>query len=237
MILRRLMNKLRQQNWVGLSLELIVLVVGVFLGLQIDDWNEGRKERVEEARILAALALDVDNAINYRQAQNDAMAIWQSNMLAALDILFEITPAKTLSDDQCFAVGKSHIIGWQPVSLVSVDELLAAGKLGLLRDARLRTKLLEFRSAAFLINVRNRDTGLRANVLVDLFPHLLPRRWTSDHVIWTIECDLDAMKSDQAFLNSLQSNYGRSTQINISIQTQLAALIEIKALLGEGTSQ
>ena len=43
MILRRLGNALREQNWFTVVLEVLIVVVGIFFGLQVDDWNERRK--------------------------------------------------------------------------------------------------------------------------------------------------------------------------------------------------
>ena len=58
MILRRLVTALRKQSWLTLVLELVVVVVGIFLGLQVDSWNEARKDRVLEQQYLASLKAD-----------------------------------------------------------------------------------------------------------------------------------------------------------------------------------
>ena len=58
MILRRLVTALRNQSWLTLVLELVVVVVGIFLGLQVDSWNDARKDRVFEQQYLASLKAD-----------------------------------------------------------------------------------------------------------------------------------------------------------------------------------
>jgi uncharacterized membrane protein HdeD (DUF308 family) len=45
MILARLLENLRAQNWSTMLSELLVLIVGIFLGFQLDDWNDERKDR------------------------------------------------------------------------------------------------------------------------------------------------------------------------------------------------
>jgi len=57
MILRRLVDAVRDQNWVSVVLELAIVVVGIFIGLQVDDWNQRRLERENDQR---ALVLFVD---------------------------------------------------------------------------------------------------------------------------------------------------------------------------------
>lgn len=57
MILRRLADAIREQNWFSIVLEMIIVVVGIFIGLQVDDWNQKRLERQGDQR---ALALFID---------------------------------------------------------------------------------------------------------------------------------------------------------------------------------
>ena len=48
MIQRRFTEAITSQNWIVVFIEVLVLVVGIFIGLQVDDWNQTRKDRVEE---------------------------------------------------------------------------------------------------------------------------------------------------------------------------------------------
>ena len=41
MILRRLAEGIREQNWFTVVLEVLIVVVGIFIGLQVDDRNKG----------------------------------------------------------------------------------------------------------------------------------------------------------------------------------------------------
>jgi hypothetical protein len=43
MILRRFMKHFSDQNWFAVGLDVIVVVVGIFLGMQVTEWNENRK--------------------------------------------------------------------------------------------------------------------------------------------------------------------------------------------------
>jgi len=57
MILGRLAHAIREQNWFTVALEVVIVVIGIFIGLQVDDWNQRRLERESDQR---ALALFVD---------------------------------------------------------------------------------------------------------------------------------------------------------------------------------
>lgn len=58
-MLRRLVQRLRQQDWTAVTIELALVVAGVFLGIQVANWNDQRKERAREAAYLAGIAQDV----------------------------------------------------------------------------------------------------------------------------------------------------------------------------------
>jgi hypothetical protein len=53
MVLRRLMLHIRSQNWFAVSLDFLVVVIGLFIGLQVDTWWETRQEsRLEDSYLL-----------------------------------------------------------------------------------------------------------------------------------------------------------------------------------------
>jgi hypothetical protein len=72
MILRRLTANLRAQNWTAITIEFLIVVVGVFIGTQVSNWNESRKEKAETQRMLEQLVPELrsqleffDNAVSY----------------------------------------------------------------------------------------------------------------------------------------------------------------------------
>ena len=67
MILRYLADAIRGQNWFTVLIELAVIVVGILLGLQIDDWNERRKESSRERGYIERLETEVDANITAYQ--------------------------------------------------------------------------------------------------------------------------------------------------------------------------
>jgi len=58
-LLRRMTKHVREQNWSDVALELVIVVVGVFIGIQAANWNERRVEQRQEADILLGIAADV----------------------------------------------------------------------------------------------------------------------------------------------------------------------------------
>ncbi len=76
MILRKLADAIKEQNWSTVILEVLIVVVGIIIGLQVDGWNEERKKQqdieVHLLRIAAALIAETDLLIvdfDYRIAR------------------------------------------------------------------------------------------------------------------------------------------------------------------------
>lgn len=59
MILRRLVTHLKDQHWTGVFIELLIVVLGVFLGMQVSNWNAERAERSAETGHLQEISEDL----------------------------------------------------------------------------------------------------------------------------------------------------------------------------------
>ena len=44
MILRRVSANFRRQDWTAIGIELVIIVIGVFLGMQVSNWNAARMD-------------------------------------------------------------------------------------------------------------------------------------------------------------------------------------------------
>lgn len=60
MILGKLDDAIRRQDWFMVVLKILIVVIGLFVGLQLDGWNEVRKDRLTEKNYLERLYRDVD---------------------------------------------------------------------------------------------------------------------------------------------------------------------------------
>jgi hypothetical protein len=60
MMLRRLAYNLRDQNWTAITIEFVLLVAGVFLGIQVANWNDARGARAEYLDALGRLDAEIE---------------------------------------------------------------------------------------------------------------------------------------------------------------------------------
>ena len=59
------MAGLRAQDWIAITIELAIVVVGVFIGIQVANWNEERIERHETQRMLTRLKPELRNPLDF----------------------------------------------------------------------------------------------------------------------------------------------------------------------------
>jgi hypothetical protein len=143
---RRWGGKAREQNWFAVAIDFVIVVAGVFLGIQAANWNDSRKERAEERRYYAQILNDLradQRALQdslQRAAKFDAAA---ENTLRA--IRSGIPPTSTPGR---FAVD-IHYAGWLYIprsSRGTYDELISTGILGLLQNEAAKAAIADYYS-------------------------------------------------------------------------------------------
>jgi hypothetical protein len=60
MILRRFAHALTRQDWTAIAIEFVLLVAGVFLGIQVANWNDARADRAAYHAALERLHAEID---------------------------------------------------------------------------------------------------------------------------------------------------------------------------------
>jgi len=59
MLLRRVSEHLKTQNWMGVLIDFVIVVLGVFVGLQAQEWSSERDDRHRLERIISAIKADM----------------------------------------------------------------------------------------------------------------------------------------------------------------------------------
>ena len=73
MIIRRIVENLRARNLSVAAVELFVVVVGVFIGIQVSNWNDARIDQSHARSYLERIRADLDADIaSYR----DRLGFW-----------------------------------------------------------------------------------------------------------------------------------------------------------------
>jgi hypothetical protein len=151
MLIRRLRQEAARQNWLGVALDLMILILGVFLGMQVNNWNAARldenKGRVYRERLAAdfeANLKDLDNRrLYYTVTRDHAQAA-----LDALDRPVSDNPAKFLVDAY-----QASQIAPRKLRRFTYDEVISTGHVEILGDAKLRSRLANYYTDAATMEV------------------------------------------------------------------------------------
>lgn len=73
MILRRITKHVKDQNWFAVGIDFFIVVVGVFIGIQVANWNDAQGDRHRETLILQNIANDIrSDIVGYEVAMDGA---------------------------------------------------------------------------------------------------------------------------------------------------------------------
>ena len=138
MILRRIADGFVRQDWATVGVEFVIVVAGIFLGLEVNNWNELRMERAEERTNLERLLDEAENAVAYigREVERGAARIAGHREL--LETMFSDGP---LPEDLTLAERGFMTLSFMPAmapARTTYDELTAAGGLRLIRSSHVR---------------------------------------------------------------------------------------------------
>src|SRR6056297_1455928 len=73
MILRSITKHVRDQNWFAVGLDFLIVVVGVFIGIQVANWNEVRLERQVESVYLSDLQQDFERNLDLLEEREQSL--------------------------------------------------------------------------------------------------------------------------------------------------------------------
>lgn len=105
MILRSITKHVRDQNWFAVGIDFLIVVVGVFIGIQVANWNAERQLAAQERAYLVQLRDEIlvnHRVVDLRMRYNGEVVAAGERALAYLD-----------SDGDCGSICSS---GWARTS-------------------------------------------------------------------------------------------------------------------------
>lgn len=159
MLLRSVSKHITEQNWFAVFIDFIIVVVGVFIGIQVANWNETRKQDAQEKDYLIRLHEDfvanvsgIQRDNNFHQQQLDDQAV----VIDALNQC-QVKP----DQDMQFQRGINQLGYINPPRFMrrTIDEMIASGTLDSIKNEAIRDHI-----AKIIFNVEFRD-GVSDGVL------------------------------------------------------------------------
>lgn len=138
MILRRFMQHVREQNWFAVGLDVIVVIVGIFLGLQVQAAYEERQARAEEEEYLTRIDQELSQSIELNQSVSNIADLVIGRLNTIMDSIeaCEIIPG----NDEQVATGLYNLANTLPATYLHsvIDELNSSGNFKIIENTDLR---------------------------------------------------------------------------------------------------
>jgi len=210
MLLRRLTQHVIDQNWVAVGLDLAVVVLGIFIGLQVTEWNQARKDHQEGLYYLQALETQISDLIAEGEAEMETSEKYLESTWRAVSILW----SDDESDDDFQVFSKSLSSAWQfwgptrrPAML---RQLIDGGKIDLIRSREVQKAILDYETA-YVEAIQQTDTSYAysKDITVSLL-HLI--RFKGPAIMDTIE----ELRANQDLIATLRA---KAIMQRIQLQT------------------
>jgi hypothetical protein len=210
MLLGRMGAHIKKQDWFAVSLDLVVVVLGIFIALQATEWNIERLNKIEEDKYLTRLHDDFTQSINSNQDAIGAIEYWKTshtNAIASLtnQLLIE-------EDTKQFETSlQSILFTLSPrMALGTIQELMSTGKLSIIQSDDVIKSVLksqeEFTVYENLFNSMQLRTYTQANYLDGLFVVATTGDETNPMLI---DYNFEELSQNRKFLLHLKNTIGK----------------------------
>ena len=200
MILKQLAVQLRNRDWLSVFLEIGIVIVGILIALQLDNWNQERKAKAQADVWRAAIIEDL------RATQRSLLGrIYYYEQ--ALDFAETALPAMLGSETVSTEEGWKIVLGafqagqiWPlRISGATYREVQAAGMLDSIGTKFVMTKLTNYYEiAAFDVDVIAGGSPPYRDMIREKMP------WPIQKHIWNSNCQSDSVnEGDGGFIFSL----------------------------------
>jgi hypothetical protein len=211
MILRRVIKHFRNQEWTAIFLDFLIVVVGVFVGLQVQQWTVERQRQSNERQYLTRLHGEIEVLIESRAHYDETRPRASGLLDEAVIILASGSDEDRLSGAHCTAIAASSHMTVPPADLPTIRELLSSARLGQISSTDVREAILTYtqhvaRARDLIASVVNNAEDLSRRYPSLIKVHYGPVPNAQDGVWLNPVCDTVAMRKDNAFLNDLGNN-------------------------------
>ncbi len=236
-LFRKIRQKLLQQNRVTRYLvyalgEIILVVIGILLALQINEWNKERIDR-KTSYLLHQRIIEDLNQINERTEMSYSAAVENIELINFVVNCLNnksIPEGKHEEFDQ--AILRFYRYSYPSFGLPTLEEMRSNGKLDLIYNVELRKKLnaLEGLIANSKTILGNSGQSIQDNLLY--FDTYIQSKVDPTNLRLSFTYDFDGMASDSEYINKFSRivvNWRAVAFFNQSIQsnvTEIVGLVE-----------
>ena len=184
--------------------EIILVVIGILVALQINNWNERTKQRIEEVRLMEKVSIDLVSDINQLEVHISEATHRQTIVDSVYAILYKdpnSDPMKFLQDNFYAISTENHF----EVNSGTFDESQSAGSLKFIQNDSLRAQIFNY----YRVSKRNYDDeNTVQSIYRDIYPILFKKLMASKEYVLLFKgiesslpnLDIAALSQDQDYM-------------------------------------
>ncbi|MGJ8664659.1 MAG: hypothetical protein ACSHWU_13465 [Marinicella sp.] len=233
MLLRRITKHVSEQNWFAVFIDFLIVVVGVFIGIQVANWNADRANRTLELVYLERIYLDTGRLI---KGIDDGLE-WYDDQAALQEIVLNALTTGVLNPVEADSFGRGlAFFGYAPIHIresLAVQELKSSGRMALISD-------LELRELIGLTEQRLKDTAEHAlhmkenrrkhlNIVSSYWQFIESDFEPNGHT--KIKYNFDELAKNQTFINRLSQMMAMFQIQRRNAKQDREALIKLQSIV------
>jgi len=148
---RGVIEHVRKQEWTAIAIDLAIVVVGVFIGMQVSNWNAEREANRKGAVFSERLKADLREEAWYYQLQIQ----YNRDVLANAERAVAALSGKSAESNEALLVSAYRATQYKQKARrrATYDELVSTGTLGLIKSQTLRNTALQVYNFPTLENI------------------------------------------------------------------------------------
>lgn len=144
MLLRRITKHVNDQNWVAVGIDMLVVVLGIFIGFQLNNWNVERQNVQKGESYLERIAEELEQDIRFFDGvlrSNERSIENAQFLLDTIDNEDLVRDDPTRFITSIASIGGSIVVN---ISKNTFEEIKFSGNLELIKDEDLRNKIANY---------------------------------------------------------------------------------------------
>ncbi len=214
MIFRRIKAHVEKENWFAVGVDFCIVVIGVFIGIQVANWNASQYELREETAIVERLRSDFERV----KEDSDRSLAFHAMMAEDIRTVLRSLRSGVLKDEDIPAFEGALLLGTAFQTSAdragSFTELMSSGRGNVLRDRDLLHMLVDYEDFlerfAVARNYYIENALIVTGAFKGAFEYNIDLRLTEDTFALIdqgqsfVSYDFEALASDPAFHNAVE---------------------------------
>ena len=141
MILRRVIQHVKKQEWTAIAIDFMIVVLGVFVGIQVSNWNAERETKIKSAVFTERLKTDLrGEAWGY-----EYLILYNKDILANAERVLSVMADEADMSDEQFVISayRASQYKYNVRQRATYDEMISTGSIDLISDQTLRRTAVE----------------------------------------------------------------------------------------------